>query len=96
MWPIVQPENIRGLSVLKEGAKKALTKVFARYANGDLIESRAAFGAEELADDMQDLEHSHLKALRAFESSLASIEAVVFVVSCHAQPTNTSRRTWEC
>lgn len=42
MWPVVQPENIRGLSVLKEGAKKALTKVFARYANGDLIESRAA------------------------------------------------------
>lgn len=38
-WPVVQPVNIRQLSSLTEDAKKALKKVFARYASNDIIES---------------------------------------------------------
>lgn len=37
-WPVVQPGNIRELCALTEEAKKAFKKVFARYANNDIIE----------------------------------------------------------
>ncbi|CAJ1411515.1 unnamed protein product [Effrenium voratum] len=43
-WPVVQPENIRELSTLTEEATRALTKVFERYASGDVIQSGGVRG----------------------------------------------------